>query len=53
MTADQRRSQTGDVVVTLSGQQNSNEITTAAIAKHMSVTQGALFGHFPTKDAIW
>lgn len=53
MTADERRSQTVETVVALSGQQNPSEITTAAIAKHMSVTQGALFRHFPTKDAIW
>ena len=28
-------------------------ITTAAIASHMKLTQGALFRHFPSKDAIW
>ena len=28
-------------------------ITTADIATAISVTQGALFKHFPTKDAIW
>lgn len=33
--------------------QNPSEITTSAIAKHMNLTQGALFRHFPTKDAIW
>lgn len=44
---------TVDAVVALAGMQNPSEITTAAIAKRMSVTQGALFRHFPTKDAIW
>ncbi len=53
MTAEQRRAHTVEAVVALAGQQNPSEITTAAIAKHMSVTQGALFRHFPTKDAIW
>lgn len=53
LTADQRRSQTVETVVALAGQQNPSEITTAAIAQHMNVTQGALFRHFPTKDAIW
>lgn len=53
MTADQRRAQTVETVIMLSGRQNPSEITTAEIAKHMSVTQGALFRHFPTKDAIW
>ena len=40
-------------VVALAASQNPSEITTAAIAKHMNLTQGALFRHFPTKDAIW
>lgn len=53
LSADERRSLTVEAVVTLAGKQNPSEITTAAIAKHMSVTQGALFRHFPTKDAIW
>lgn len=53
MTADERRSLTIETVVALSGQQNPSEITTAAIAKHMNVTQGALFRHFPNKEAIW
>lgn len=44
---------TVEAVIDLAGAQNPSEITTAAIAKHMSVTQGALFRHFPTKDAIW
>ena len=37
----------------LAGSQNPSDITTAAIAKHMNLTQGALFRHFPSKDAIW
>lgn len=36
----------------LAGEQNPNEITTAAIAKRMGLTQGALFRHFPSKEAI-
>jgi AcrR family transcriptional regulator len=39
--------------VALAGSQNPSEITTAAIAKHMNLTQGALFRHFPNKEAIW
>ncbi|KAF0205394.1 MAG: transcriptional regulator TetR family [Methylocystaceae bacterium] len=53
LPAEERRSLTVEAVVVLSGAQNPSEITTAAIAKHMNVTQGALFRHFPTKDAIW
>ena len=51
--AAERRAVTVEAVLELAGYQNPSEITTAAIAKHMSVTQGALFRHFPSKDAIW
>ena len=43
---------TVEAVVALAGEQNPSEITTAAIAKRMGLTQGALFRHFPNKDAI-
>ena len=51
--AAERRAVTVEAVLELAGYQNPSEITTAAIAKHMNVTQGALFRHFPSKDAIW
>lgn len=51
--AAERRAVTVEAVVNLAGNQNPSEITTAAIAKHMNVTQGALFRHFPSKEAIW
>jgi TetR/AcrR family transcriptional regulator len=53
MTADQRRAVTVEAVVKLAAEQNPGDITTAAIAKHMNLTQGALFRHFPNKEAIW
>lgn len=53
LPADTRRAVTVEAVIELAGTQNPSDITTAAIAKHMNVTQGALFRHFPTKDAIW
>lgn len=53
LSAKERRRRTVEAVVALAAVQNPSEITTAAIAKHMSVTQGALFRHFPSKDAIW
>jgi AcrR family transcriptional regulator len=53
LPADERRAVTVEAVVELAGSVNPSEITTAAIAKHMNVTQGALFRHFPSKDAIW
>ena len=53
LPADERRAVTVEAVVKLAGSQNPSDITTSAIAKHMNLTQGALFRHFPTKDAIW
>lgn len=40
-------------VIELAARTNPAEITTGAIADCMQITQGALFRHFPTKDAIW
>jgi len=53
LPADKRRAVTVEAVVDLAARQNPGDITTAAIAKHMNVTQGALFRHFPNKEAIW
>jgi len=53
LSTDQRRSHTVEAVIALAGQQNPDNITTAIIAAHMGLTQGALFRHFPSKEAIW
>lgn len=53
LPADERRAVTVETVIGLAAEQNPSEITTAAIAARMGLTQGALFRHFPTKDAIW
>jgi len=53
LPADERRAVTVEAVVKLAAEQNPSEITTAAIATSMKLTQGALFRHFPNKDAIW
>lgn len=52
LSADKRRAATVATVIALAGEKNPHGITTAAIAERMGVTQGALFRHFPTKDAI-
>ena len=52
LAADERRAVTVEAVVALAARQNPGDITTAAIARHMGVTQGALFRHFPNKEAI-
>src|SRR5690606_5475539 len=53
LPADKRRALTVATVVDLAAEQNPSEITTTAIATRMRVTQGALFRHFRSKDAIW
>jgi len=53
LPADKRRDVTVETVVKLAAERNPSDITTAAIAKQMNVTQGALFRHFPSKEAIW
>lgn len=52
LPADERRAATVQAVIELAAEQNPSDITTAAIAQHMGLTQGALFRHFPSKDAI-
>lgn len=52
LPAEERRAATVEAVVALAGEQNPSEITTTAIAQRMGLTQGALFRHFPNKDAI-
>lgn len=52
LSADERRAATVQAVVDLAAEQNPAEITTSAIADRMGLTQGALFRHFPNKDAI-
>jgi len=52
LPADELRAATVEAVVALAAQTNPSDISTTAIAKHMGVTQGALFKHFPTKESI-
>lgn len=52
LPAAERRAATVETVLELAGEQNPSDITTAAIARRMGLTQGALFRHFPNKEAI-
>ena len=52
LPADERRAATVEAVINLAAEQNPSDITTTAIAQRMGLTQGALFRHFPTQDAI-
>jgi len=53
LPADERRLVTVATVIALAAEQDPGGITTGAIAERMNLTQGALFRHFPTKDALW
>lgn len=52
LSAEDRRAATVQAVVELAAEQNPAEITTTAIADRMGLTQGALFRHFSSKEAI-
>ncbi len=52
LPADERRNATVEAVVALAAERNPSSITTTEIAARMGLTQGALFRHFPSKDAI-
>ena len=52
LPAKQRRIETVQALIALAAEQNPTDITTAAVAKRIGLTQGALFRHFPSKDAI-
>ena len=52
LPADERRTVTVEAVVALAAKHNPTDITTAAIAQHMGLTQGAIFRHFPSKESI-
>src|SRR3546814_10386111 len=52
LSAGERRAATGEAGSDRAAEQNPRGITTAAIAERVGCTQGALFRHFPTRDAI-
>jgi AcrR family transcriptional regulator len=52
LPAEKRRLVTVEALIELAAEQNPNDITTAAIAHRMGLTQGALFRHFPNKASI-
>ncbi len=52
LPAEERRAETVASVIALAAEGDPAGITTAAIAEHMGVTQGAVFKQFPNKEAI-
>ena len=53
LPAAERRLLTVDTVIDLAAEESPDRITTEQIAQRMGITQGALFRHFPSKEAIW
>src|SRR5512141_3410610 len=53
LTTAQRQREIVAAVLALARERGPDSITTQAIADRIGVTQGALFRHFPDKEAIW
>ena len=53
LSSEKRRVEAVEAVVDLAAHTSPETITTTEIATQMKLTQGALFKHFPTKDALW
>ncbi len=53
LSTETRQAEIVDTVLDLSDKLGPGAITTVDIAKNLGLTQGAVFKHFPTKDAIW
>ncbi len=53
LSAEKRRLVAVEAVIQLAAEKNPEHITTLQIAERMNLTQGALFRHFPTKNALW
>ena len=51
-STESRQAEIIATVVALAAERNPADVTTTEIAKAMNVTQGALFRHFPTKEAM-
>ena len=53
LSTEARQAEIVDTVLDLSASASPGDITTVDIARSLGLTQGALFKHFPSKDAIW
>lgn len=53
LSTETRQAEIIGAVLQLAAERSPALITTGDIAKAVSLTQGAVFRHFPTKDAIW
>lgn len=53
LTTGERQREIVAAVLSLACERGPDSITTQAIADRIGVTQGAVFRHFPNKEAIW
>lgn len=53
LSTDERQREIVAAVLSLVRERGPDAITTQAIADRIGVTQGAIFRHFPDKEAIW
>ncbi len=53
MSTDERRAEIVAAALRLASGASPGSITTADVAAEVGITQGAIFKHFPTKEAIW
>lgn len=53
LRSDERQREIVAAVLALARERGPDAITTQSIAERIGVTQGALFRHFPDKEAIW
>ena len=53
LSSDERQREIVAAVLALARERGPDAITTQAIADRIGVTQGAIFRHFPDKEAIW
>ena len=53
LSSEARQLEIVRAVLALAAHDSPDAITTQAIANHMGLTQGAVFRHFPTREAIW
>lgn len=53
LSAEARREEIISAALALAARQGPEKTTTEDMAQAVGVTQGAIFRHFPTKDAVW
>jgi TetR/AcrR family transcriptional regulator len=53
LPTEQRQASLVQAAVRLAAERSPAEVTTADLAQAVGITQGAVFRHFPSKEAVW